>query len=241
MLVARIDSMRPQRDTSPRSFVRREEQTMIRSLLLFAALLTTPSQLLAKDPWPATGKYEFVSWAGPQLAVYYSVPPKATADSPILVIIPGVKRNAEEYRNEWDHLATANRFITLVVEATKKLFPTEYEYNVGGIINARGEMQPEDRWLFSAIDPLFDDFKKRYGSHQEKYELYGHSAGGGFVHLFLLMKPQARVDRAVAANPAFFTMPDNGQAFPFGLKGAPLASDSIRNWFDRRLVVLLGE
>jgi hypothetical protein len=173
--------------------------------------------------------------------VYYSVPPKATAKSPILIIIPGVKRNAEEYRNEWDHLATANGFITLVVEATKKLFPTEYEYNVGGVINARGEVQPEDRWLFSAIDPLFDDFKKQFGSHQEKYELYGHSAGGGFVHLFLLLKPQAKVDRAVAANPAFFTMPDDEKAFPFGMKGAPLANDALQNWFEKHLVLLLGE
>ena len=34
---------------------------------------------------------QFTEWAGPQLTVYYSVPPKATADSPILIIIPGVK------------------------------------------------------------------------------------------------------------------------------------------------------
>ena len=133
----------------------------------------TLSQLLAKDTWPATGKYEFTRWAGP--AAFHRVlqpTPKATADSPILIIIPGVKRNAEEYRNEWDHLATANRFITLVVEATKKLFPTEYEYNVGGVINARGEVQPENRWLFSAIDPVFDDFKKRFGSHQDRVQSF---------------------------------------------------------------------
>ena len=134
---------------------------MIRSLVLFIALTTFSCQLLAKDPWPATGKYEFTGWAGPQLTIYYSAPPQTTVDSPILIIIPGVKRNAEEYRDEWDHLATTNRFITLVVEATKNLFPTEYEYNVGGVINARGEVQPENHWLFSAIDPLFDDFKER--------------------------------------------------------------------------------
>src|SRR5258705_2397826 len=173
---------------------------MIRSLVLFIALITFSGQLLAKDPWPATGRYEFTDWAGPQLTIYYSAPPKITVDSPILIIIPGVKRNAEEYRNEWDHLATTNRFITLVVEATKKLFPTEHEYNVGGVINSRGEMQPEDHWLFSAIDPLFDDFKQRFGSRRDKYELYGHSAGGGFVHLYFLLKPQAKVSRAVAAN-----------------------------------------
>ncbi len=136
---------------------------MIRSLILFVALAALPYPLFAESKWPATGKYEFTGWTGPRLAVYYSVPPKATAKSPILIIIPGVKRNAEEYRNEWDHLATANGFITLVV------------------------------------------------------------------------------DRAVAANPAFFMMPDNEKVFPFGMKGAPLANDALRNWFDKRLVLLLGE
>ena len=119
-------------------FGERKERLMIRSLLVFVAVATLSHPLIAESKWPATGKYEFTGWAGPQLTVYYSVPPKATAKSPILIIIPGVKRNAEEYRNEWDHLATANGFITLVVEATKKLFPTEYEYNVGGVINGRG-------------------------------------------------------------------------------------------------------
>ena len=36
-------------------------------------------------------------------------------------------------------------------------------------------------------------------------------------------------------------MPDNEKAFPFGLKGARLANDAVRNWFDKRLGSYLGE
>jgi dienelactone hydrolase len=211
------------------------------SLVALIAIAISAIMLRAARTWPPTGKYDFTSWDGPQLSVFFSVPPQADADSPILIVIPGIKRNAEEYRDEWDHLATANRFITLVVEASKKRFPTEYEYNLGGVIDGEGKVQPEGRWLLSAIDSIYDDFKAQYGSHRDKYELYGHSAGGGFAHLFSLLKPNAKVDRVVAANPAFFTMPTNESNFPFGIKGVPLHDNAIPTWFDKRLVILLGD
>lgn len=108
-------------------------------------------------------------------------------------------------------------------------------------MNAAGEVQPAEKRLFSAIDLIFDDFKAKFGSTRDTYDLYGHSAGGGFVHRFLLFTPTAKVGRAVAANPAFVTMPDDEHDFPFGLRGAPLAKDALDQWFDKRLVVLLGD
>src|SRR3954454_2110358 len=84
-------------------------------------------------------------------------------------------------------------------------------------IRRRGARAEVCDWLFSAIDPIFDDFKKQFGSTRETYELYGHSAGGGFVHFVLLMVPDAKIDHAVAANPPSYTMPDADVAYPFGL------------------------
>ena len=167
--------------------------------------------------------------------------PAPTADTPIVIVIPGAKRNAAEYRDEWDHLAVANRFISLVIGAKKNRFPSEYEYNLGGVINTDGEWQPTDKWLFSAVDKVFDDFRERFGSSRQKYSLYGHSAGGGFVNLFMLFMPNAKVNRAVAANAPFYTMPDPSKAFPFGLRGAPLAADATSNWFSKPIVYLLGD
>src|SRR5258708_9090064 len=108
MPVARIDVKRQQLNARYARFGGREERLMNRTLFLFVALTTLSSPLLAKDPWPATGKYEFNGWAGPKLAVYYSLPPKAGADSPILIIIPGFKHNTNVYKNQCIHLTTPN-------------------------------------------------------------------------------------------------------------------------------------
>ncbi len=212
------------------------------SKLFFVFSLSVLSCLVAcAADWPDKGAYEFTEWAGPSLGVHYSIPLEADATTPILVVIPGAKRNADFYRDAWHDLAMANGFIVLTVQAREADFPTEYDYNAGGVINEKGSQQPEERWLFSAIEPLFDHFKKKFGSQRSGYLLYGHSAGGGFVHRYLLMKPKARVDRAVAANPAFFTMPNDKSNYPFGLGGMNWSTSPFENWFDKRLVILLGD
>jgi hypothetical protein len=193
------------------------------------------------ETWPATGSYQFDGWEGPALTVFYSVPPQSTADSPILIVIPGARRDAREYRDDWDSLATANRLITLVVGADLADFPTEYDYNAGGVVTAQGVPRPRSRRLYSAIEPLFEDFTRRFGSRRSSYALYGHSAGGQFAHTFRLFEPTARVDRVVAANPAFCMLPDHGPAYPFGLGGVTVSDEALKHWLTHPLVVLLGD
>ncbi len=195
----------------------------------------------AGETWNEQGSYLFDAWAGPALPIHYSIPPEAGADTRIVIVIPGARRNADVYREQWDHLAQANGFIVLVLEGNHEHFPTEWEYNAGGVLDAEGLVQPEDTRLFSGIEPLFDDFKQRFGSTVETYGLYGHSAGGGFVHRFVLFQPNARFDVAIAANPACFAMPNQDARYPFGLADAPIHDGDIERWLQTPLVVMLGE
>lgn len=199
------------------------------------------SNCCAEAVWSEKGSYSFSGWAGPSINVFYSMPPAASPETPILLVVPGAKRNADVYRDAWHQLALANGFIVLTIEGKEADFPSEYEYNAGGVITSRGEPVPEKLWAYSAIEPLFDDFKTRFGSQREKYSLYGHSAGGQFVLTYLLFKPDARVERAVAANPAFCMMPNSDEASPFGLRGAPLPKGAVKRWLASPTVLLLGD
>ena len=75
----------------------------------------------------------------------------------------------------------------------------------------------------------------------EKFYLFGHSAGGGFVHRYLLFKKEAPVFKAVAANPAFVTLPDKNTLYPFGLEGIPNSDKNIKSWMNKDMAILLGE
>ena len=153
----------------------------------------------------------------------------------------GRNRNAEDYRDAWHALAHANRFIVLTPEARREDFPTEYDYNAGGVVTSQGESTPDANQLYAAIEPMFDDFKQRFGSAVDVYSIYGHSAGGQFVHTYLLFRPEARVHRAVAANPAFCMIPNLAESFPFGLQNAPVKGGSVAKWLSAPIVLLLGD
>lgn len=211
------------------------------AILIIATLLILSPACVRAQSWDAKGAYTFQGWDGPPMRIFYSIPPDSSADTRIVIVIPGARRNADDYRDQWHHLAMANKFIVLTIEGSKDNFPTEWDYNAGGVIGSDGEVKPEATRIFSVIEPIFDDFKTRFGSDQGTYGLYGHSAGGGFVHRFALFHPEARFDVAVSANAAFFTMPTSSEAYPFGLSGAPLADDAVQRWLDSRLVIMLAD
>lgn len=208
-------------------------------LALFA--LSLPASAKQPESWPEKGFYRFAEWGGPAIGVHYCVPSGAGPDTPILIVVPGALRNAEVYRDAWRRLAVAHRFIVLAVEAGESDFPTELDYNAGGVVSKNGKPRSERFWTYSAIEPLFENFRSRFGSTRERYSLYGHSAGGQFVHTFMLFKPDARVASAVAANPAFCMMPQSNDDYPFGPGGAPIAPGAMERWLASPLVVLLGD
>jgi len=152
----------------------------------------------------------------------------------------GVKRSGERYRNDWLPHAKKHGVILLAPEFSEKNFPGAEFYNYGGAIDSKGHRRPEDQWTFSFLEPIFDQVRTTTGSGVETYYLYGHSAGAQFVHRYLYFKPKARVEKAVAANAGWWTLPDYAIKFPYGLKGSGLDEASVKQTLQAPLVVLLG-
>ena len=190
-----------------------------------------------EPPWG----YVFDDWQGSPIDVITYIPPNATKNTPLLIVVPGASRDAQRFHASWLDLAKKNHFSVLTIGAKKSFFPDEYSYNAGGVITPSGELVDESKWLFTVIELLFIDFKKRYGFTTKKFYLFGHSAGGGFVHRYLLFNPRAPIIKAVAANPAFVTLPDSDIRYPFGIKNAPISDKNIKSWVNMDLAIILGE
>ncbi len=210
-------------------------------VIIYAVIL---SNLIAKGTIDQVGPpygYVFKEWDGPPLDIITYIPTEATKDTPILIVIPGASRDAQRFHASWLDLAKRKHFSVLTIGAGKKYFPDEYSYNAGGVISPDDEPIKEKLWLFSAIKPIFLDFKSRYGFRAEKFYLFGHSAGGGFVHRYLLFMPSAPVFKAVAANPAFVTLPDKKIDYPFGIGSTPINEQNLIKWFDSSMAIVLGQ
>jgi pimeloyl-ACP methyl ester carboxylesterase len=226
---------------------------MTRTVFLFLSFLAfgiAPVRAQETPPALTVGagdfRYEDPAFPGKPLTIHYYRPADADAASaPVLFVMHGTLRNGAEYRDLWIPQAKKYRVLLVVPEFGRKEFPSGM-YNRG---NVRGTddavLIPEDKWTFGVLERLFDRIRAVSGNRTDRYYLYGHSAGGQFVHRFLLFQKETRCARAVAANAGYYTMPTTtgDPAYPFSLKATPLEMDAARYKavFVRELVILLGE
>lgn len=170
------------------------------------------------------------------LRVWYSAPPGDLTNARVIVVMHGQSRRAEAYRNSWTVAAARAGAILIAPEFSEALYPGTNAYNLGNV-----GREPQSRWSYSVIEPLFDFVRADTGNRTDRYFLYGHSAGAQFVHRFLLLVPSHRVARAVAANAGWYTAPEIEVGFPYGLRNSPITDVAVRGALGMRLTVLLGE
>jgi poly(3-hydroxybutyrate) depolymerase len=210
--------------------MRRSLPALLLLLLLAAAPLQAAKiRILVESP------------GGVDQYVYLTRPVHLAPDRPVVFVMHGVQRNADEYRDQWHDLAIEHDFLLVVPEFSDGDFPKSEAYNLGNIFDDQGNRRPESAWSFSAIEPIFDAVRKRFGMTATGYAIYGHSAGAQFVHRFLFHVPEARVTRAVAANAGWYTMPDFDIAYPYGLQGSAVTREMLGKALQLPLTVLLGE
>jgi poly(3-hydroxybutyrate) depolymerase len=173
--------------------------------------------------------------------IHLSRPVNLAPDRPVVFVMHGMKRNADEYRDQWHDLADKHDFLLVVPEFSDRDYPESKAYNLGNVFDGQGGRRPQAEWSFSAIEPIFDEVRQRFGMTVEGYAIYGHSAGAQFVHRFLFHIPNARVTRAVAANAGWYTMPDFSIEYPHGLKDSAVTREMLEQAMQRPLTILLGE
>jgi poly(3-hydroxybutyrate) depolymerase len=188
---------------------------------------------------PGAGRFDF-SHGGKNAPVWYYLPEKADARTPIVFVMHGVGRDADGYRDHWVPHASKGRFIVLVPEFSNAEFPGNDAHSSGGMKHGQTSARPAEGSSFTFLEPIFDRMKSATGNRSDRYHLYGHSAGAQFVHRYLYFVPQARVARAVAANAGWWTMPDLAVDFPYGLKSSALDDAALRSILARPLTILLG-
>lgn len=211
-----------------------------------------------------SGFFQLDREGGRSIAVFYHRPKRFHTGAEILFVIPGSGRGAAEYRDTW--IEHAEKFGVLIVAP---MFPERFygfeEYHLCGLAKSSNleervsyiegtnvaqlredgltfELNSDPQtWLFAEFDHIFDLVKKAVGSTQERYHLFGHSAGGHILHRLALFGNSPRVGKIMPANASFYTLPDPDIPFPFGLGGTPADSASLRRAFAKEMILFLGE
>jgi pimeloyl-ACP methyl ester carboxylesterase len=217
----------------------------VRTLLLaLIALICQIHNLQSEELTVGSGDFIFVDPAGnpkKPIQVFYYCPPNFSQDSSVVFVMHGVSRNAAGYRDVWSKYADAKRLLILAPEFSQEHYSSSRQYNLGYLYDTDGKLRNKARWSFTAIERIFDQVVQANGLTVKQYSIYGHSAGGQFVHRFVLFMPDARYKVAIAANPGWYTMPSFGLAYPYGLGGTEVSPTHLSKAFQRRFVLLLGK
>jgi len=178
---------------------------------------------------------------GVQQKVYLTRSTGLASDRPIVFVLHEADRDAIKTRDEWHELAKKHEFLLVVPQFSDLDFPGSAGYEQGNVFGVDGRALPAASRSFSAIEPIFDEVRRRYKMTARGYSIYGRGAGGRFLHRFLFHLPQARVTQAVVADGVWYMLPVYNVEFPYGLRNSAVDSTNLAAALQSAVTVLLGE
>ncbi len=170
--------------------------------------------------------------------------PKSWKDQEkIVFVMHGGGRNADDYLNAWIELADKNNLLIVAPEFENKFSKyTTNDYQEGNLFTFFGTKNPKSEWAYTVVENIFDHIKSVNAITNSHYSIFGHSAGGQFVHRMLMIMPESRIETAIAANAGLYSLPDENLEFPYGLKKTDVKLNThLPTAYKKRLIILLGE
>ena len=102
-----------------------------------------------------------------------------------------------------------------------------------------GNVREKEKRTFSVVDRIVEEVKSRTQA-TGKVILFGHSAGGQFVHRWALLGGKKVVDVIAVANSGWFTMPDRDIDYPYGIKNVGVTDKELAEAFAKPVILFMG-
>jgi hypothetical protein len=201
----------------------------------------TDLSALVAQPGPHTLPYFDPAFPDQKLLLHVACPSDWNPAFPVLFVHHGVARNGQDYRDYWLPHVETGRFLAISIEFPEASFPEYLWYNFGNLHTvAGGPPNPRQQWTFG-IDPrLFDALRAQGVTTTHRYGLFGHSAGGQYVHRMLSFGYRDAVAVAVSANAGTYAMPDLAVDWPWGLGATEVSSHELPAWLGFPLTIMAG-
>jgi hypothetical protein len=195
---------------------------------------------LVARPGPTSLAYVDPAFPGRELILHAARPPAWHPSMPILFVHHGVARNGRDYRDYWLPHVDQGGFLAIAIEFPHAGFPEHLWYNFGNLRSADGAANPRRDWTFGIDDRLFAALRAQGLTTTRRYGLFGHSAGGQFVHRMLSFGYRDQIAVAVGANAGTYAMPDLTIDWPWGLGATEFAADDLPALLTFPLTIMAG-
>ena len=168
-------------------------------------------------------------------------PQGVAADAPVVLVQHGVLRNGDDYRDFW--IPAADRYGLQIIAPTfgNEHWPGVESYNNGSVWTEDGDLRDSAYWSYQAVKTLAQRLRELGVVRSQPLYLFGHSAGGQFVHRFVSTLGAQGFAGVVAGNPGWYTLPDATLSFPEGLANIGLPADALARLLATPLIILAGD
>lgn len=163
-----------------------------------------------------------------------------TPDRPVVVVQHGVLRNGADYRDFWIPAADRHKLLIVAPTFSDEIWPGVESYNNGRAFTAAGNPRHVDGWTYALVARVLANIRAAEIADCEQVYLFGHSAGGQFVHRLMSSQPHAPFHAVTAANPGWYTLPTFEHRFPEG-DGVGLTEDHLARLLAYPMTILAGD
>lgn len=176
------------------------------------------------------------------LKVFYYIPRNYDrASMPVVVGFHGNDRDCSYWLATWKEYAEKQGFMFFIPWFTRENFPTR-RYQELGVKDENGNILPAERRTSALVDSLLCHILHSCGTSDQKLTVVGHSAGGQFVHRFMLLNNSPFVKKAIIGNPGWFTFPTPDENYSYGINDLPeINSQQLRNMLAKNIILQLAE
>jgi hypothetical protein len=195
---------------------------------------------LVANPGASSLAWHDAAFPDQTLYLHAARPLAYTPRTPMLFVHHGVGRNGEAYRDYWLPLAEEHNILAIALEFPEASFPDYLRYHFGNMHNEDGSLNPRENWTYGIVPRLFDALRDTGVTMRERYGVFGHSAGGQFVHRMLSFGFRDRVAVAVGANAGTYAMPDLDVPWPFGLGQTEVTPETLASVLNFPLTIMAG-
>ena len=191
---------------------------------------------------PGASSLPYVDPAFPDrpLVLHAARPRQYDAATPVLFAHHGVRRNGRDYRDYWLDLVDEARVLAIAIEFPEASFPEYLWYHFANLHTKDGTPNPREAWTFGIDVRLFEQLHAQGVTSRQSYGLFGHSAGGQYVHRMLSFGFRDEVAVAVSANAGTYAMPDLATPWPFGLGETDVDTEGLRALLSFPITAMAG-
>ncbi len=184
--------------------------------------------------------YEFKNQPGREIILNTYTSKGYKPGNNVVFVQHGMLRNGDDYRDFWIPAADKHDLLIIAPTFPNPQFLDSEGYNNGMVLDDDGKVTPRDTWIYQVPGLICRELEEAGIIAPGKSRIYGHSAGGQFLHRMVSLFGFGPFVSVAPANAGWYSLATLDEPFPAGLGGLNLNEESLKALFATDMHILAG-